>query len=81
MYSSLSELTQSKGYQGLDDANKAKAAKKVISYATAAAKMEVSDYKPTGEYAKAIQAWKEQKISFAQYALIQSGDAGQRADR
>ena len=72
MYSSLSELTQSKGYQGLDDANKAKAAKKVISYATAAAKMEVSDYKPTGEYAKAIQAWKEQKISFAQYALIQS---------
>ena len=72
MYSSLNELTQSKGYQGLDDANKAKAAKKVISYATAAAKMEVSDYKPTGEYAKAIQAWKEQKISFAQYALIQS---------
>ena len=72
MYSSLNELTQSKGYQGLDDANKAKAAKKVISYATAAAKMEVSDYKPTGEYAKAIQAWKKQKISFAQYALIQS---------
>ena len=72
MYSSLNELTQSKGYQGLDDANKAKAATKVISYATAAAKMEVSDYKPTGEYAKAIQAWKEQKISFAQYALIQS---------
>ena len=72
MYSSLNELTQSKGYQGLDDANKAKAAKKVISYATAAAKMEVSDFEPTGEYAKAIQAWKEQKISFAQYALIQS---------
>lgn len=75
-YDILSGLTANAAYQSMDDASKAEAVGKVYEYANAVAKTAVSDYKPEGWVAKAIEAQKRTKISPEQYVtayLAQSG--------
>lgn len=71
MYSALSELTQSTGYNKLDDSDRARAVSDVIQLSNSIAKTTVSDYELDGWMSDAVAAT-EVGISLSNYCLIRS---------
>lgn len=81
-YDLLTKVTSSSAYQSLVDEDKAELVKDVYSYASAVAKMSVSDYQPTGSISwvkKAIEAESDYHIkpeTFITAYAAQSGIEG-----
>lgn len=69
-YKMLEQLTASDAYQGADDTDKAALVDMVYEYANALAKSNVSDYKPDGWVAKAIETSKKTGVSEVKYITM-----------
>ena len=72
----VEKLTKSSGYKTLSNEEKVKAVSLCYEYANAVAKTKVSNYKPDGWVAKAINANKKSGISPDQYALAYMAQGG-----
>lgn len=75
-YRLLTGLTDSQAYRELDDAGKAEAVGKVYEYADAAAKAEVSSYRPGGWVGKAFRTVEQAGVPAEQYISLYLAQKG-----